>query len=276
MNILINYANTKYETSRKWNSFTGRYVAKFNKIYAFKPEDITQEFRNENKDILSFKRGNGLWLWKPYIIQKVISHCKNGDIIFYCDSGALFLREPTYVFKNLSEETPMFCCDIPLLESCFTKAICFEKMHCNNASIKDSNQIIATYFAVYVCNKTRKFVEEWLNFCCDPELMYPEGSITNLSMDKGKSFVAHREDQSIFSLLCKKYNFLPHKDISQRGNDPMSYYNPHYAYKEPKHDKDKDCKTILYLHKSSKIGITYFLRNEAKNLIIKLRRISHK
>lgn len=56
----------------------------------------------------------------------------------------------------------------------------------------------------------------------------------------------------------------------------MSYYNPHYAYKEPKHDEDKDCKTILYLHKSPKIGIAYFLRMAAKNLIIKPRRIPHK
>lgn len=264
MKILINYADLKYQPSRRWNSLTGKYIAKFDKIFSFSPIDISQEFREKHIDILSIKRGNGLWLWKPYLVNKVMEHCKDGDILFYCDSGSFFLRKPTYVFNNLTEKDPMFCCDIPLFESCFTKPICFKKMDCNKSYIIDTNQIIATYFGIYVCNKTRKFVKEWLEYCCDFKLMCPEGSINNLCENKGYNFVAHREDQSIFSLLCKKYNFAPHRDISQRGKEPMSYFNPYYAYKEPKHENDKDCKTIIYLHKSPNIGLYFFIKNILK------------
>lgn len=267
MKILINYADLKYQPSRKWNSLTGKYIANFDKIYSFTPEDISQEFRTKYDNILSFKRGNGLWLWKPYFVHKVITQCQDGDIIFYCDSGSLFIRKLSYVFNNLSNEDPMFCCDIPLLESCFTKPICFEKMNCNEDYFIHSNQIIATFFGLYVCNKTRRFVEEWLQFCCDLELMYPEGQIMNLSQSKGDKFVAHREDQSIFSLLCKKYKFTPHRDISQRGKDPMSYYNPNYTYRETNHEKDKKCKTLIFLHKSPNLGIIFFIKMIIKNII---------
>lgn len=271
MNVLINYADINYRNSQNWNIWTGKYIAKFDKIYAFHPEDIDEQFRCKHHDILKYKRGNGLWLWKPYFISKVINKCKDGDIIFYCDSGALFMRKPTYVFSHLSEKSPLFCCDIPLLESCFTKPLCFNKMQCNETKYTNSNQIIATYFGIYVCKETRDFINEWLENCCNLELMSPEGTILNLSQNKGNSFVAHREDQSIFSLLCKKYNFSPHKDISQRGKNPQSYYNPYYAYREPNHNKEKECKTILFLHKSPKLNIIFFLKLLIKNILKSIR-----
>ena len=56
MDILINYADAKYERSRWWNSFTGKYIAKFDKIYEFHPNDIDTEFSQQYQDILSYKR----------------------------------------------------------------------------------------------------------------------------------------------------------------------------------------------------------------------------
>ena len=33
MKILINYADKQYEPARKWNTLTGRYIARFDKVY---------------------------------------------------------------------------------------------------------------------------------------------------------------------------------------------------------------------------------------------------
>lgn len=92
MKILINYADKQYEPARKWNTLTGRYIARFDKVYEYTPNDIDQSFAKLHHDILSQKRGNGLWLWKPYFVNKALSDCSDGDIIFYCDSGS-FYRE---------------------------------------------------------------------------------------------------------------------------------------------------------------------------------------
>ena len=92
MKILINYADKQYEPARKWNTLTGRYIARFDKVYEYTPNDIDQSFAKLHHDILSQKRGNGLWLWKPYFVNKVLSNCSDGDIIFYCDLGSFFIE----------------------------------------------------------------------------------------------------------------------------------------------------------------------------------------
>ena len=116
MKILINYADSRYAQARKWNSRTGKLIAKFDTIYEFSPNDIDDKFQKENRQILLSKRGNGLWLWKPYIINKVLEHTKDGDFIFYCDSGAFFIRNIDTIKNQVNKETPLFVCDIPLIE----------------------------------------------------------------------------------------------------------------------------------------------------------------
>ena len=37
MKILINYADKQYEPARKWNTLTGRYIARFDKVYEYTP-----------------------------------------------------------------------------------------------------------------------------------------------------------------------------------------------------------------------------------------------
>lgn len=252
MKVLINYADAKYASAQRWNTISAKYIAKIDKVYSFHPDDIDYTFFNEHKDILSQKRGNGLWLWKPYFINKIIHTLKDGDILFYCDSGSIFIRYPQVVYENLNNEQPLFVCDIPLIESCWTKPICFTEMDCDSNDIKYSNQIIGTYFAIYVNGFTRDFIDEWLQLCCRHELISPEGSLKNeiLNKEYGDGFVSHREDQSIFSLLCKKKVIATHRDISHRK--PNTYKSEYYAYKETFHPYDT-YKPIIYLHKQPNI-----------------------
>jgi hypothetical protein len=83
----INYANEKYRKQQRLNSKTARWFGKVDKVYSFSPEDIDSDFREANKDILSHPRGNALWLWKPYFINKVMRELNDGDVICYADSG---------------------------------------------------------------------------------------------------------------------------------------------------------------------------------------------
>lgn len=257
MKILINYADDAYEKSQKWNTWTGRNIAGFDKVYSFSPKDIDKEYYAAHKDILSIKRGNGLWLWKPYFINKVLNESNEGDIIFYADSGAFFLKNIDALISSIREDEKIWVSDNPLLESCFTKEICFRKMSCDTPEIRDSNQIQATYLMLISCNESKRFIEEWLRWCEDFELMSPEGRL-NLSEDVGNGFVAHREDQSILSLLCKKHKILPHKDPSQRGKYPETFYNTKYAFRIPDHSDDK-YDSVIFLHKAKAPNIFVFI-----------------
>ena len=261
MKVLINYANDAYKKAQDWNSWTGKHIAGFDKVYAFSPDDIDKNYYETHKDILCAQRGNGLWLWKPYFIDKVLSECEDGDIVFYADSGAFFIKKIDKLISSLRENEKIWVSDCPLLESCFTKQICFEKMECNEEEFRNSNQIQATYLMLICCKETKAFIKKWLHYCEDYELMSPEGGLS-LNENRGTQFVAHREDQSILSLFCKKNGIKPHKDPSQRGKYPETFYSSNYEYRVPEHKEDK-YGTVLFLHKAKEpnlwVCVKFFL-----------------
>lgn len=254
MNILINYADENFRSAQRWNTITGKILGHFSKVYEFGPSDIDESFRLKHADIFAYKRGNGLWLWKPYFIEKVIRQCDDGDYVFYLDSGAFFIRNPRVLYNYIDEEHPIFACDQPLIESCWTKPECFDYLNCWEFS--NFNQFLGGIQIILVNPFTRKFYKEWLDLCCQHDLISPAGLGKKDVIEKnyGNSFVSHREDQSLFSLLCHKYGIRSHRDITQRGYNPMSFYNPKYAFRLVEHPDD-NYKTIVFLHKSESVSM---------------------
>ena len=258
MKILINYANPKFEKARRLNSWTGRHIAHFDKVCEFRPDDVDEDFRRAHADIFAYERGNGLWLWKPYFINKVVAQCNDGDYIFYLDSGALFMRNPAPLYEYVTDDNPIFVTDIPLIESCWTKPSCFDTMDAH--AFKGTNQIQATFILFKVNDYTRAFFREYLDLCSNTDMLIPDGLGKYDKVEKhyGNDFVSHREDQSVLSLLCKKKGIKAHRDISQRGLKPQTFYNPHYAYRVPAHPDDT-YKPVVYLHKCTSLpAFLYF------------------
>lgn len=248
MKILINYADEKYRKTQKVNAWTGKHIAKFDKVLSFGPEDIDSEFYIENKAILDTKRGNGLWLWKPYFILEVMKKANDGDVIFYCDSGSFFIRKIDSLILSINPKSGIWISDIPLLEKNFTKHNCFKYMNCLERDYKDTNQIQATFFMAINSEKTRKFVETWLAYCKDMRILSSKDEI-----EENKDLIAHREDQSILSLLCKKEGIAAHLDPTQRGKYPKWYKSNQYSYNPVVH---KDTyKSVLFLHKTPDVNI---------------------
>jgi hypothetical protein len=248
MKILINYADKKYRRTQRLNTWTGKHIAGFDKVYSFSPNDIDKKFYEKNKFILDVKRGNGLWLWKPYFILKVMNEVNDGDVIFYSDSGAFFIRKIDALIETIDKNSGIWVSDIPLLEKNFTKHTCFILMDCLEDKFVNTNQIQGTFFMAINCEKTRKFVKKWLNYCEDIRILSPADEY-----EENQDLISHREDQSILSLLCKKEGIRAHRDPSQRGKYPKWYKNENYPY-VPNNHLDS-YKPILFLHKSPGVNI---------------------
>jgi hypothetical protein len=103
MKLLINYANKTFRKSQKLNSKTGLEIGLFDKVISYAPKDINADFYQRNEKILKQRRGNGYWLWKPYVIQKSLNILHEGDFLFYCDSGAYFIKPKITMTKIISE-----------------------------------------------------------------------------------------------------------------------------------------------------------------------------
>lgn len=67
------------------------------------------------------------------------------------------------------------------------------------AKYTDTPQISGSFIAFKKSEFTMKFVDEWLSYCCDKNILEPP---QNLDAELPE-YIAHREDQSILSLLVK-------------------------------------------------------------------------
>lgn len=77
MLYVVNYANGEpYESYRKINTRTAKWFGKADRVIEYSSKDIPQSYKEAYKDIFAYKRGNGLWLWKPYLINKALDEIK--------------------------------------------------------------------------------------------------------------------------------------------------------------------------------------------------------
>jgi hypothetical protein len=219
MIIAINYSDDNYEYARKYNTETAYSVGEVNKVIEYSPKDIDSDFQKKYEAILSYKRGAGLWLWKPYIIKKTLEESNDGDYIFYTDAGSYFCNKVQYLIDTLDRSgQSVMGFGIPFLERQFTKKEAFVLM---NDSIYDRNQVCGGYVLLKKDDFSMQFVREWLNFATDERIISPEHFCSDV--DEFEDYVAHREDQSVFSILYHKKGLKDFRDPSQFGDRPWEY-----------------------------------------------------
>lgn len=247
----LTYSDKYYAQSRDFGAWTAKHIGGFDNIVIAGPEDLDDGFKKKNAAILSYKRGAGLWLWKPYIVLRTLEKLDNGDVLFYSDAGACFVRSARKIIDGMQQD--IWCCDIPTVEEQFTKSACFTALECEGALYRKSNQRIATFFAVRKSEGTMDFVTKWLEACENIDLISPEECSENNPI-----LLSHREDQSIFSLLTKKYGFKSHKIPT------TSYYYPKIerwmgCELKPQSHGDDNYGICIFLHKQKSISLKRFI-----------------
>ena len=273
--VLINYANFQYKYQQKFCSWISKKFCGFDEVIEYKPESIDSEFREKNSALLNIKRGNGLWLWKPYIIHETLKKFKDGDYIFYCDSGAFLFRNVKNLIDSMNGD--IWVSNIELIERQWTKPEVFNLLDIHDENIKNSNQIQASFILLRKSEQSIKFISEWLELARRPELLKP------LEPDEFHGdCIEHREDQSLLSILCKLHGIKPHKNpvILPRYNSFRSMIKsqirkikkflglpiklkPKGAWdaaiiNEPRHDEDKYSRCIFH-HRIRKADSMYSL-----------------
>lgn len=239
---VINFADSKFEEQRKFNSYTAKTYGEADFVIEYSPHHIDKDFIDKNFEILSEKRGVGLWLWKPYIIKKTLEIIPENSYLFYSDAGSFFISSIKNLIQDLdksNQEIMVF--ELPLLERQWTKKETFTTL---NYDYYDNNQIMATFILCKNTAYVRNFIDKWLFHSQDKRCIMPY-NITNES--NLEDFVEHREDQSILSILCHKEKIIPFRDPSQYGKRPYEYawktrflnrWIP-YCYKEKRHSNSR-------------------------------------
>lgn len=251
MKILINYADDNFRDKQAYCTKMAKKKGKFDKVIEYSPSIIDDDFYKKNYKILSQKRGAGYWLWKPYILKKTLETLNYNDYLFYCDSGACFIDNVDILVSSLeSSESDMMVYELPLIEKQWTKRDAFILMDCDKEEFSESNQRLATYFMLKKTSKTEEFVDDYLKFCLDERILT---DIPNTTKDNYLNFIDHRHDQSVFSLLTKKYNIQAFKDPSERGELPKLYLDKNRLYYERLYTNSSYNRVLFCYKKQNKL-----------------------
>lgn len=255
---LISYRTNSFKKKQcRLNKSAKKYGIK--DIVSYKEKDIEEtKFYNKYKHILDQPRGAGYWLWCPFLIYKTLKNLNDGDILIYADAGTIFVNSPIPLLKLcLKENILLFTNSEPNIK--WNKRECLIDMKCDSKEYFYAHQV-PTGFQVYVNNKeTRKFIKEWLYYCCQPKLIddstgpYPEYSL----------FIEHRHHQSILTNLAIRYDIPLYRDPSQGGNHlkPLKFrkrwewLQPPYKYANIIDDKSDYPTTINHLRNANKFHL---------------------
>ena len=211
---LINYSHNAYKKSQKKNSITGLKFGEFDWVHQYNFEMIPNYFINNNKDILSFKRGAGYWIWKPYIIWQTLNLINLNDYVFYCDSGAYFTNshKPSLnLMQEMSIDVMCYELDYFHYERKWCKSDARILLNANDLLIMDTPQIMSGHIFLKNTTFTRELISKWLTYAQDIRIVSDNKSVL---AEENYDFVENRHDQTIWSILCKKNKILPFKDPS--------------------------------------------------------------
>jgi hypothetical protein len=211
----INYAHSRYFQAQKYCSDSA-INAGFDEVISYNIKDIDDSFFEKNKHILSQPRGVGYWIWKPYFIHKTLQKLNHGDLLVYSDSGSFYQNsvQPLIDKINLDKQGILSFELKGLIEKDYTKKDAFVLMGLDEPKYTDSSQREATYIWLIKNDFTIKLIEEYLEYAQNSNIIT---DMPNITGENYSTFKDHRHDQSIWSLLCKKYDVEPHRLISQHG-----------------------------------------------------------
>ena len=201
----LSYGSNYYKKQLELNKKSAIEVGKVDEHYSYGPKDIDHDFMEKNKEILSKRRGNGYWLWKPYFILKTLKEKLNdGDYLFYTDAGILYMNSTYKVIDFLKEQNAeMWINRLTLKEKIWSKRDAFILLGVDMPFYRETNQYMGGIQIYRKSKYTEKFLEELLYYSQDKRLITDMKNTQKLPNYQG--FRDNRHDQTILSLLIKKY-----------------------------------------------------------------------
>lgn len=177
-------------------------------IIIFDKNDMDKDFVLKNQNILELKRGGGYWLWKPYIINETLKKMNDGDMVFYLDSKYYFIEEFTNLYSEYMKNndllvwknkpnTPGFDLKNWCKMDVILKYNMFDKIF--NENVEDC------WGGALIVKKTQntvKYMQEWLDMCCN----YDDITDSPSKAENSSSFIEHRHDQCLLSIILHKNN----------------------------------------------------------------------
>lgn len=202
------YKNFKRAHSRF--SKNAKTFGEFSSINIFSEKNI-YEFSKEikpYKKFLSSTRGYGFWMWKYFLLSEMMKGIPKNDLVCYADIGCTFNPNGVQNFnfyKTITSDVGSLCFDLGHLERVYTKMDTYVKVFAGTMEYLNTGHRCATSFFFKNNPENRDIIEEIKAICVEDDHRF----ISDAPSIKPNhpEFREHRHDQSVFSLISKKYKF---------------------------------------------------------------------
>lgn len=169
------------------------------------------EFWEKHGEFIESNRtGYGFWMWKPFIIKTMLDKLNDGDILIYADAGCTINAEGMprlleYIKMFDSDQNGFGLISFQLVEReiGYTKRILLEYMD-TPRSFMNSGQFIGGVQIIKKNAHSKMVINKWYDIASIYDIINDE----ILSEHEYPEFIEHRRDQSIYSLLVKKYGSI--------------------------------------------------------------------
>ena len=209
---LITYATPSHAQSADRLVKSAVQKGGFEYARSFSPADLEKSFKQRNKDILSNPRGAGYWIFKPHILMFYMTKiAQSDDVICYSDSMYEFLSTFVPIADTwLDNASIALAVNKPsepsFLEIEWSKRDAFILIWGVDKSLyKESAQAWCGFVCLKNDFRALQWVAEWHTYVQDPRIVTDEPSIFS---KEDTLFKENRHDQTVCSLLAKKYEVL--------------------------------------------------------------------
>lgn len=175
----------------------------FDEIVVARESALGGDFRRDRGELVKkHKRGYGLWSWKPYLILKRLEVIEDGGLLMYADVGCSLnpegrsrLRE---YFDMTSRGKGWLCFSLRgNTIGQWTKRAMLRAHGLDNPAARARSQLASGIHFIRASEETRRLASRWYDACGKEMEMNDD-----VSTDEHPEFIAHRHDQSAFSLLA--------------------------------------------------------------------------
>ena len=220
MITFISFADNKYQKTLeriKQEALSSNF---FDEVKIFTESDLPDDIRNYCN---TNGRGYGYWIWKPYFVNKVLNEIKDDDILIYCDAGCTINPEGKERFNHYIElikndDNANISFQMNHLEKRFSKGDLFK--YFDSYDQLDTGQIANCTIILRKNKHTSDIVKLWYETCVNKKnLIDDSGSI----YPNDPIFFDHRHDQSVFSIIRKKYGTIFLDDETYKLNNDGSF-----------------------------------------------------
>ena len=202
----VTYGNEKFKESRKRIMEEALHLGIFKTTKLYTEKDKPKLYTGTSPEFLNVARqprGDGYWIWKPFVIQDYLTQIPAGDIIFYSDAGSTLTPHPSW--KNL-QDIQDFVVRVSPVHKNFKEVTTGDMLDLFPEK-PDENTLGAGAACMVVKNnpKGRRIIDAWVQTAKDhPTLFDDHESIK----PNPPEFLFPRHDQAVLHRICNKYGGL--------------------------------------------------------------------